>query len=221
MKRKSIVTILILAFALIFTNTALVFASEPIENDLVSLEEFIEAITNTAAKYGSEIEILDSSGYIPITREELQSLLKYMEEAGKANIEAKNAYEAKIKSYKDDSKVIPFVMPVSTTLKGTFDVISLIPAGFATFQYEADAVYDASRSRWISWDPKETFILQSLNCDDSSLKFTTEEWNRYIVNGWDHLEYVAEGRVTFYGKYNGLDYRNTVPFFHNHPFVAP
>lgn len=231
MKRKNITIVLILALVFSFTNATLGFASKPIENDLVSVEEYIETMKKVYQKYGVELEVLDSSNYTPITRGILESQLKDIEEAGKAMIRAelkeKNTYKFFLKSSLslDDrfgSENTPFAtMPINTTLSGNFTKSSIVPPGFAKFSYSAKATYDANRGYWMSCTPNQTYIFASLNYEEGSVRFSSDEWN--IVDGGRNIEAYIRGMITFtwVEPVTNLVLSSTEPFSHSKFFSVP
>lgn len=223
MKRKNIIIILILALLFSFTSTTIVFASEPIENDLVSVEEYTEAIKNAFEKYGGKLEVLDTSNYTPIPREVLELIVKNIEEAGKARLEANLEAERRYKSLLKENSLndisgsenIPFsTMPrellhqndrrIEAKMSG-----ALFPFGYALVRYSAYATYDMNRELYMSVSPNGAFIKEAVNYD--SHKFTREEWK--TINGGRILTVYIEGTITFVWDepYGGSELRSTEP----------
>lgn len=200
---------------------------------MVSVEEYIEAIKNAYEKYGAKLEVLDSSNYTPISREMLELIVKDIEEAGKARLEANLEAERNYRNFLIDSdslndisgsENIPFsTMEIDLYHEGKFRVDtnfpgSWTPMGYALIVYSASAKYDANRGIYMSYKPNKIYVESSINYLDHDL---TNEWK--TANGGRFLTVKIEGTVSFayQDPITNVKYQTTEPVYVFNTFNGP
>lgn len=181
MKKKTTFLILTIATILFIGNVTQVFAG--VENDaskLVSLEEYDKTMTELYKKYDLNFEIVESSNYVPITRNELLSEFEKIE---KELMETVNTYNENIKRIEKaekrsklmiDNQIAPLIMPVTHFFRGFQDVSVHLGLAYVTIRFSASAVRDESNGYYISLTPDRWYHSSSMNLDE--IVYERKEW---------------------------------------------
>lgn len=212
MKKIFIVTMVLILSISSITQT---FAFD--ETELISAEEFTKAVIGIFEKYGLNCEVLDISGYEPITRNIFNFELNKLENniinnIKDCNVTNKKALELQkeleLQNANEVSEVLsPQLMEITVVLEGSKKMILDASFAYCTIGYGTVAVYNGSNGNYISIEsPGQWYKVIAANC--TGIKYERKRW----TFGGNSACADAAGYISYEYTLKGVNFSAEQPF---------